>query len=195
MTDSATSTRPTPLGSYSSSKLFKYHKTGNISPNIQIFFQIFKYHETGNIFPGPDTTRRERNRTTQVFHISAVSPRCLHLSIFIQNQDSCQTGFSLTTSKDGNFNIVFAIKKDYESAYKALARCLQNISFHKIFPARSPGKRTLRCWSRTRRTSSMWWRAATRGSPPPSRWRSSTISDAIPRWKVWGQMKGLDYSS
>ena len=66
---------------------------------------------------------------------------------------------------------------------------------HKIFPARSPGKRTLRCWSRTRRTSSMWWRAATRGSPPPSRWRSSTISDAIPRWRAWGQMKGLDYSS
>ena len=32
-----------------------------------------------------------------------------------------------TTSKDGNFNIVFAIKKDYESAYKALARCLEFI--------------------------------------------------------------------
>ena len=82
MTDSATSTRPTPLGSYSSSKLFKYHKTGNISPNIQIFFQIFKYHETGNIFPGPDTTRWERNWTTRVFHISAVSPRCISSHLF-----------------------------------------------------------------------------------------------------------------
>ena len=88
-----------------------------------------------------------------------------------------------TTSKDGNFNIVFAIKKDYESAYKALARCLE--FFHiklkqKFFQVRSLVKRTLQCWSRTRRTSSTWWRAAMRGSPPPSRCRSSailTISD------------------
>ena len=29
----------------------------------------------------------------------------------------------LTSIQEGNFNIVFAIKKDYEAAYKALARC------------------------------------------------------------------------
>ena len=29
----------------------------------------------------------------------------------------------MTSIQEGNFNIVFAIKKDYEAAYKALARC------------------------------------------------------------------------
>ena len=52
----------------------------------------------------------------------------------------CQTGFSLTTSKDGNFNIVFAIKKDYESAYKALARFLQNISSSQNLSSEIPGQ-------------------------------------------------------
>ena len=69
-----------------------------------------------------------------VSHISSVAQVHFIVTFIVAltNGNPCQTGFSLTTSKDGNFNIVFAIKKDYESAYKALARCPEKISFHKI---------------------------------------------------------------
>ena len=39
----------------------------------------------------------------------------------------------MTSIQEGNFNIVFAIKKDYEAAYKALARCRFEINAHLTF--------------------------------------------------------------
>ena len=134
----------------------------------------------------------ERLDYPSVSHISSVAQvqfhhqthcRRLVITISTWNKDPCQTGFSLITSKDGNFNIVFAIKKDYESAYKALARyLLEKIASHKNFnlrnlcSARSPAKRMLQCWNQMLQTSSMWWRAATKASPPPSRWRWFLLS-------------------
>ena len=107
MMDSAISTRLMPLGLYNCSK--------------QLTTMVFKYHETDDIFSRAGYyTMGEELDYPSVSHISSVAQ--VHLIQFIQHESTCQTGLSLTSSKDGNFNIVFAIKKDYESAYKALAR-------------------------------------------------------------------------
>ena len=75
----------------------------------------------GNIsFSGPDITQWESVSTIRVSRISAVSPRFISHRFAIKIFKS-EVG-AISFSKDGNFNIVFEIKKDYESAYKALAR-------------------------------------------------------------------------
>ena len=61
-------------------------------------------------------TMGERLDYPSVSHISSVAQ--VHFSQILLHIEVGAISFS----KDGNFNIVFAIKKDYESAYKALAR-------------------------------------------------------------------------
>ena len=77
----------------------------------------------GNIsFSGPDITQWESVSTIRVSRISAVSPRFISHRFAIKIFTLMKWVQSISFFKDGNFNIVFAIKKDYESAYKALAR-------------------------------------------------------------------------
>ena len=69
---------------------------------------------------------------------------------------------------------------------------IKNLNLRKPFPVRSLARRTLQCWSRTPPTSSTWWRAATRASPPLSRWSSTTLlmmqfqgGKPGDKWKDW----------
>ena len=79
-----------------------------IHGNISIVFLRAGYYTMG-----------ERLDYPSVSHISSVAQ--VHFSQ-IRNKDLHIEVGAISFSKDGNFNIVFAIKKDYESAYKALAR-------------------------------------------------------------------------
>ena len=62
----------------------------------------------------------ERLDYPSVSHISSVAQ--VHFSQIRYKDLHIDEVGAISFSKDGNFNIVFAIKKDYESAYKALAR-------------------------------------------------------------------------
>ena len=81
----------------------------------------FRYHDSWKhfILRAGYYTMGERLDYPSVSHISSVAQ--VHFSQICNKDLHIEVG-AISFSKDGNFNIVFAIKKDYESAYKALAR-------------------------------------------------------------------------
>ena len=115
MMDGVISTRLTTLGLFAlTNQSIKDNEIG------------FRYHDSMNhdswkhfILRAGYYTMGERLDYPSVSHISSVAQ--VHFSQ-IRNEDLHIEVGAKSLSKDGNFNIVFAIKKDYESAYKALAR-------------------------------------------------------------------------
>ena len=107
MMDGVISTRPTTLGLFElTNQSIKDNEIG------------FRYHDSWKhfILRAGYYTMGERLDYPSVSHISSVAQ--VHFSQILLHIEVDAISFS----KDGNFNIVFAIKKDYESAYKALAR-------------------------------------------------------------------------
>ena len=110
MMDSVISTRLTTLGLFAlTNQSIKDNEIG------------FRYHDSWKhfILRAGYYTMGERLDYPSVSHISSVAQV---LFSQIRNEDLHVEVGAKSLSKDGNFNIVFAIKKDYESAYKALAR-------------------------------------------------------------------------